>query len=89
MDKTEEERTPAEVKEDASVLQKKQIQESMRLGRLQAREFAKTYNLPADSLAVRYAALEGKSRRVRQRFYKENDMYKTGIMRRLGQAVWG
>ena len=71
------------------VWQKKQIQESMRLGRLQAREFAKTYNLPTDSLAVRYAALEGKSRRVRQRFYKENDMYKTGIMRRLGQAVWG
>lgn len=71
------------------VWQKKQIQESMRLGRLQAREFAKTYNLPADSLAVRYAALEGKSRRVRQRFYKENDMYKTGTMRRLGQAVWG
>lgn len=71
------------------VWQKKQIQESMRLGRLQAREFAKTYTLPADSLAVRYAALEGKSRRVRQRFYKENDMYKTGTMRRLGQAVWG
>lgn len=71
------------------VWQKKQIQESMRLGRLQAREFAKTYNLPADSLAVRYAALEGKSRLVRQRFYKENDMYKTGTMRRLGQAVWG
>lgn len=71
------------------VWQKKQIQESMRLGRLQAREFAKTYNLPEDSLAVRYAALEGKSRRVRQRFYKENDMYKTGTMRRLGQAVWG
>lgn len=71
------------------VWQKKQIQESMRLGRLQAREFAKTYNLPTDSLAVRYAALEGKSRRVRQRFYKENDMYKTGTMRRLGQAVWG
>ena len=71
------------------VWQKNQIQESLRLGRLQAREFAKTYNLPADSLAVRYAALEGKSRRVRQRFYKENDMYKTGIMRRLGQAVWG
>lgn len=71
------------------VWQKKQIQESMRLGRLQAREFAKIYNLPADSLAVRYAALEGKSRRVRQRFYKENDMYKTGTMRRLGQAVWG
>lgn len=71
------------------VWQKKQIQESMRLGRLQAREFAKTYNLPTDSLAVRYAALEGESRRVRQRFYKENDMYKTGIMRRLGQAVWG
>ena len=71
------------------VWQKKQIQESMRLGRLQAREFAKTYNLPADSLAVRYAALEDKSRRVRQRFYKENDMYKTGTMRRLGQAVWG
>lgn len=71
------------------VWQKNQIQESLRLGRLQAREFAKTYNLPTDSLAVRYAALEGKSRRVRQRFYKENDMYKTGIMRRLGQAVWG
>ena len=71
------------------VWQKKQIQESMRLGRLQAREFAKTYNLPTDSLAVRYAELEGKSRRVRQRFYKENDMYKTGTMRRLGQAVWG
>ena len=71
------------------VWQKKQIQESMRLGRLQAREFAKTYNLPADSLAVRYAALEGKSRLMRQRFYKENDMYKTGTMRRLGQAVWG
>ena len=71
------------------VWQKKQIQESMGLGRLQAREFAKTYNLPDDSLAVRYAALEGKSRRVRQRFYKENDMYKTGTMRRLGQAVWG
>ena len=71
------------------VWQKKQIQESMRRGRLQAREFAKTYNLPDDSLAVRYAALEGKSRRVRQRFYKENDMYKTGTMRRLGQAVWG
>ena len=71
------------------VWQKKQIQESMRLGRLQAREFAKTYNLPADSLAVRYAALEDKSRCERQRFYKENDMYKTGIMRRLGQAVWG
>lgn len=71
------------------VWQKKQIQESMRLGRFQAREFAKTYNLPADSLAVRYAALEGKSRLVRQRFYKENDMYKTGTMRRLGQAVWG
>lgn len=71
------------------VWQKKQIQESMRLGRLQAREFAKTYNLPTDSLAVRYAALEGESRRVRQRFYKENDMYKTGTMRRLGQAVWG
>lgn len=71
------------------VWQKKQIQESMRLGRLQAREFAKTYNLPADSLAVRYAALEGKSRCERQRFYKENDMYKTGTMRRLGQAVWG
>lgn len=71
------------------VWQKKQIQESMRLGRLQAREFAKTYNLPDDSLAVRYAALEGKSRCVRQRFYKENDMYKTGTMRRLGQAVWG
>lgn len=71
------------------VWQKKQIQESMRLGRLQAREFAKTYNLPADSLAVRYAALEDKSRLVRQRFYKENDMYKTGTMRRLGQAVWG
>lgn len=71
------------------VWQKKQIQESMKLGRLQAREFAKTYNLPDDSLAVRYAALEGKSRRVRQRFYRENDMYKTGTMRRLGQAVWG
>lgn len=71
------------------VWQKKQIQESLRLGRLQAREFAKTYNLPDDSLAVRYAALEGESRRVRQRFYKENDMYKTGTMRRLGQAVWG
>ena len=71
------------------VWQKKQIQESMRLGRLQAREFAKTYNLPDDSLAARYAALEGKSRLVRQRFYKENDMYKTGTMRRLGQAVWG
>lgn len=71
------------------VWQKNQIQESLRLGRLQAREFAKTYNLPTDSLAVRYAALEGKSRRVRQRFYKENDMYKTGTMRRLGQAVWG
>lgn len=71
------------------VWQKNQIQESLRLGRLQAREFAKTYNLPTDSLAVRYAALEGKSGRVRQRFYKENDMYKTGIMRRLGQAVWG
>ena len=71
------------------VWQKKQIQESMKLGRLQAREFAKTYNLPDDSLAVRYAALEGKSRCVRQRFYKENDMYKTGTMRRLGQAVWG
>lgn len=71
------------------VWQKNQIQESMRLGRLQAREFAKTYNLPADSLAARYAALEGKSRHVRQRFYKENDMYKTGTMRRLGQAVWG
>ena len=41
------------------------------------------------ALAARYAALEGKSRRVRQRFYKENDMYKTGTMRRLGQAVWG
>ena len=71
------------------VWQKKQIQERMRLGRLQAREFAKTYNLPADSLAVRYAALEDKSRCERQRFYKENDMYKTGTMRRLGQAVWG
>lgn len=71
------------------VWQKKQIQESLRLGRLQAREFAKTYNLPADSLAVRYAALEDKSRCERQRFYKENDMYKTGTMRRLGQAVWG
>ena len=71
------------------VWQKKQIQESMRLGRLQAREFAKTYNLSDDSLAVRYAALEGESRCVRQRFYKENDMYKTGTMRRLGQAVWG
>lgn len=71
------------------VWQKNQIQESLRLGRLQAREFAKTYNLPDDSLAARYAALEGKSGRVRQRFYKENDMYKTGIMRRLGQAVWG
>lgn len=71
------------------VWQKKQIQESMRLGRLQAREFAKTYNLPADSLAVRYAALEDKSRCERQRFYKENDMYKTGTMRRLGQAMWG
>lgn len=71
------------------VWQKKQIQESMRLGRLQAREFAKTYNLPADSLAVRYAALEDKSRCERQRFYKENDMYKTGTVRRLGQAVWG
>lgn len=71
------------------VWQKKQIQESLRLGRLQAREFAKTYNLPTDSLAVRYAALEGKSRRERQRFYKKNDMYKTGTMRRLGQAVWG
>ena len=71
------------------VWQKKQIRESMRLGRLQAREFAKTYNLPADSLAVRYAALEDKSRCERQRFYKENDMYKTGTMRRLGQAVWG
>lgn len=71
------------------VWQKKQIQDSMKLGRIQAREFAKTYNLPDDSLAVRYAALEGESRRVRQRFYKENDMYKTGTMRRLGQAVWG
>lgn len=71
------------------VWQKKQIQESLRLGRLQAREFAKTYNLSADSLAVRYAALEDKSRCERQRFYKENDMYKTGTMRRLGQAVWG
>ena len=71
------------------VWQKKQIQESLRLGRLQARELAKTYNLPDDSLAARYAALEGKSRRARQRFYKENDMYKTGTMRRLGQAVWG
>lgn len=71
------------------VWQKKQIQESMRLGRLQAREFAKTYNLPDDSLAARYAALEGESKRERQRFYKENDMYKTGTMRRLGQAVWG
>lgn len=71
------------------VWQKKQIQESLKLGRLQAREFAKTYNLLDDSLAVRYAALEGKSRRERQRFYKENDMYKTGTMRRLGQAVWG
>lgn len=71
------------------VWQKKQIQESMRLGRLQAREFAKTYNLPDDSLAARYAALEGESRRVRQQFYKENDMYKIGTVRRLGQAVWG
>ena len=52
---------------------------------------AKAYfcNLSDDSLAVRYAALEGESRCVRQRFYKENDMYKTGTMRRLGQAVWG
>lgn len=71
------------------VWQKKQIQESLKLGRLQAREFAKTYNLPDDSLAARYAALEDKSRCERQRFYKENDMYKTGTMRRLGQAVWG
>ena len=31
------------------VWQKKQIQDSMKLGRLQAREFAKTYNLPDDS----------------------------------------
>lgn len=71
------------------VWQKKQIQESLKLGRLQAREFAKTYNLLDDSLAARYAALEDKSRCERQRFYKENDMYKTGTMRRLGQAVWG
>ena len=33
------------------VWQKKQIQESMRLGRLQAREFAKTYNLQSLMIA--------------------------------------
>ncbi len=71
------------------IWQKEQIQESMRLGREQAKEFAKTYDLPDDSFPARYAALEGKSRHERQRFYKENDMYKTGFMRRMGQVIWG
>ena len=71
------------------IWQKEQIQESMRLGRVQAKEFAKTYDLPDDSFPARYAALEGKSRHDRQQFYKENDMYKTGFMRRMGQVIWG
>lgn len=71
------------------VWQKQQIQESMHLGRVQAAEFVKTYDLAKDSLPARYAALEGQSRRKRQRFYKENDMYKTGFMRRMGQVIWG
>lgn len=71
------------------IWQKEQIQESMRLGRVQAKEFAKTYDLPDDSFPARYAALEGKSRHERRRFYKENDMYKTGFMRRMGQVIWG
>lgn len=71
------------------VWQRKQMQESLRLGRMQAQEFATVYNLPKDSVAVRYAQLEGKSKRERQKFYKDNNMYKTGFMRRMGQIVWG
>lgn len=71
------------------IWQKKQIQETLALGRLQAKEFVDTYGIAEDSLPGEFCNLDKMTKFGRLRFYKLNKMYKTGFMRKIGQIIWG
>lgn len=71
------------------IWQKKQVQEMLEIGRKQAKEFVEVYKLPADSVPARYSRLGDVTKFSRQMFYKKNKMYKTGMMRKIGQIIWG
>lgn len=71
------------------IWQKKQIQETLAAGRLQAKEFVDTYKISDDSLPGMFCNLDRLTKFGRLSFYKKNNMYKTGFMRKMGQILWG
>ena len=57
--------------------------------RRQAEEFAKVFELGADSIPARYAAKDAMSKWQRLRFYRENGIRKTGLWRKAGFYFFG
>lgn len=66
-----------------------EIKKSLELTRIQAREFASVYHLPANNLITQYGTIADKNRRERMQFYRENHISKTGISRNIGFWLMG
>lgn len=71
------------------VWQRKKIKESLQIGRIQAAEFVKTYDLSEDSIPAKYVKVGKMNKIKREMFYKKYGMYKTGLFRLLGQLIFG
>ena len=65
-----------------------EIKESLKLTRIQAGEFAKTFGLK-DSLFDEYSKLSEKGKLERLNFYKKYDVKKTNRSRNIGLTIWG
>ena len=67
----------------------KEVKDTLRLTRNQAKEFVKAYELKDNCLADRYSRLaeEGKLKRII--FYMKNHMWKSGLARNAGLIIWG
>lgn len=62
---------------------------SLRLTRIQAKEFSNTFEEEEESLSYRYAYINKSSWAGRQLFYHKNGIKKSGTGRKIGMFLWG
>lgn len=65
------------------------LKKSIRASRLQAEEFAKAFELGADSLPARYATIGELSKKQRLCFYRKYGIHKSGLFRNIGFYIFG
>lgn len=57
--------------------------------RKQAREFSESFDLKKDNIIYQYGMISSKSKIQRVLFYKNNHIYKCGLLRNFGFYMWG